>query len=132
MNRILLFMDSLVLGIQKRERGNLWFSRSEFTLAIQCYRKAAEYLDDKQIEEDMEAGDENTKHETNSAATGANRSIPPSKGTSGLVGAQGQDFQQHGSGEWGSYSYLIILGECTKLPLVEQMVVVCFPMHIPV
>lgn len=29
---------------KKRERGNWWFSRSECTLAIQCYRRALEYL----------------------------------------------------------------------------------------
>merc|ERR1719336_2985522 len=40
--------------MSKRERGNRWYSRGEFSLAVQCYRKAAEYLDDKQIEEDME------------------------------------------------------------------------------
>jgi len=42
------------IGNQKRERGNRWYSRGENSLAVQCYRKAAEYLDDKQIEEDME------------------------------------------------------------------------------
>merc|ERR1719210_2176161 len=42
------------IGSRKRERGNRHFSRGEFSLAVQCYRKAAEYLDDKQIEEDME------------------------------------------------------------------------------
>jgi len=42
------------IGNQKRERGNRWYSRGDNSLAVQCYRKAAEYLDDKQIEEDME------------------------------------------------------------------------------
>jgi len=42
------------IGNTKRERGNKWFSRGEYSLAVQCYRKAAEYLDDKQIEEEME------------------------------------------------------------------------------
>merc|ERR1712032_592204 len=42
------------IGNQKRERGNRWYARGENSLAVQCYRKAAEYLDDKQIEEDME------------------------------------------------------------------------------
>ncbi|XP_058808343.1 peptidyl-prolyl cis-trans isomerase FKBP8 [Phymastichus coffea] len=32
------------IGNQKKERGNWWFSRNECTLAIQCYRKALEYL----------------------------------------------------------------------------------------
>jgi len=43
-----------VIGVEKRERGNRWYSRGEFSLSVQCYRKAAEYLDDKQIEEEME------------------------------------------------------------------------------
>jgi len=42
------------IGNLKRERGNRWYARGENSLAVQCYRKAAEYLDDKQIEEDME------------------------------------------------------------------------------
>jgi len=46
--------ERMVIGMSKRERGNRWYSRGEFSLAVQCYRKAAEYLDDKQIEEDME------------------------------------------------------------------------------
>ncbi|CAO1313544.1 unnamed protein product [Diamesa tonsa] len=33
-------------GNKKRERGNFWFERQEFNLAIQCYRRALEYLDD--------------------------------------------------------------------------------------
>jgi len=46
--------ERMVIGMSKRERGNRWYSRGEYSLAVQCYRKAAEYLDDKQIEEDME------------------------------------------------------------------------------
>lgn len=42
------------IGVRKRERGNRHFSRGDYSNAIQCYRKAAEYLDDKQIEDDME------------------------------------------------------------------------------
>jgi len=42
------------IGNLKRERGNKWYSRGDYSLAVQCYRKATEYLDDKQIEEDME------------------------------------------------------------------------------
>jgi len=42
------------IGVRKRERGNKHFSRGDYSNAIQCYRKAAEYLDDKQIEDDME------------------------------------------------------------------------------
>jgi len=46
--------ERMDIGMSKRERGNRWYSRGEYSLAVQCYRKAAEYLDDKQIEEDME------------------------------------------------------------------------------
>ncbi|CAG7725854.1 unnamed protein product [Allacma fusca] len=34
------------VGIQKRERGNWWYGRDEASLAIQCYRRALEFLDD--------------------------------------------------------------------------------------
>jgi len=46
--------ERMRIGNLKRERGNRWYSRGEHSLAVQCYRKAAEYLDDQQIEEDME------------------------------------------------------------------------------
>jgi len=46
--------ERMVIGVRKRERGNRWYSRGEYSLSVQCYRKAVEYLDDKQIEEDME------------------------------------------------------------------------------
>ncbi|KZC14950.1 PREDICTED: peptidyl-prolyl cis-trans isomerase FKBP8 [Dufourea novaeangliae] len=32
------------IGNKKRERGNWWFTRNEATLAIQCYRRALEFL----------------------------------------------------------------------------------------
>lgn len=31
---------------KKRERGNFWYERNEYNLAIQLYRRALEYLDD--------------------------------------------------------------------------------------
>lgn len=31
---------------RKRERGNWWYGRGENTLAIQCYRRALDYLDE--------------------------------------------------------------------------------------
>ena len=34
------------IGNRKRERGNWWYGRGENTLAIQCYRRALEYLDE--------------------------------------------------------------------------------------
>jgi FK506-binding protein 8 len=34
------------IGNKKRERGNFWFKRNEFNLAIQSYRRALEYLDE--------------------------------------------------------------------------------------
>ncbi|KAK5647393.1 hypothetical protein RI129_002285 [Pyrocoelia pectoralis] len=33
-------------GNEKRDRGNWWYSRGENQLAIQCYRRALEYLDE--------------------------------------------------------------------------------------
>lgn len=33
-------------GNEKRERGNWWYSRDENQIAIQCYRRALEYLDE--------------------------------------------------------------------------------------
>ncbi|XP_056638956.1 peptidyl-prolyl cis-trans isomerase FKBP8 [Diorhabda sublineata] len=43
-------------GNKKRERGNWWYTRGENTIAIQCYRRALDYLDE------VEGGD-NTKGE---------------------------------------------------------------------
>lgn len=34
------------VGNRKKERGNYWFKRNEFNLAIQLYRKAIEYFDE--------------------------------------------------------------------------------------
>lgn len=31
---------------KKRERGNWWYRRGENTLAVQCYRRALDYLDE--------------------------------------------------------------------------------------
>lgn len=33
-------------GVSKRERGNFWYTRGDFNLAIQLYRRALEYLND--------------------------------------------------------------------------------------
>lgn len=30
----------------KRERGNFWYDRGEYNMAIQLYRRSLEYLDD--------------------------------------------------------------------------------------
>lgn len=45
----------------KRERGNFWYERSEFNLAIQLYRRSLEYLDDT----DKYVGDASKKEEVN-------------------------------------------------------------------
>jgi len=34
------------IGNMKRERGNFWFERNEYNMAIQCYRKALDFLDE--------------------------------------------------------------------------------------
>ena len=34
------------IGNRKRERGNWWYGRGEVTLAVQCYRRALEFLDE--------------------------------------------------------------------------------------
>jgi len=36
----------LICRSRKRERGNWWYGRKENTLAIHCYRRALEYLDE--------------------------------------------------------------------------------------
>lgn len=40
------FASRKEIGNKKRERGNFWFERQEFNLAIQNYRRALEYLDE--------------------------------------------------------------------------------------
>lgn len=37
------------VGNKKRERGNFWFERNEYNMAIQCYRKALQYLDEASV-----------------------------------------------------------------------------------
>ncbi|XP_014282311.1 peptidyl-prolyl cis-trans isomerase FKBP8 [Halyomorpha halys] len=44
-------MDRIKNGLKKKERGNWWYSRDENTLAINCYRRALDYLDDTDIPE---------------------------------------------------------------------------------
>lgn len=38
------------IGLRKKERGNFWYCREEFSQAVQCYRKAVEYFDDEALE----------------------------------------------------------------------------------
>ncbi|KAK3856238.1 hypothetical protein Pcinc_037422 [Petrolisthes cinctipes] len=40
----------MVIGNRKRERGNWWFNREEYSLAIQCYNAAIDFLDDAEEE----------------------------------------------------------------------------------
>jgi FK506-binding protein 8 len=42
------------IGNEKRLRGNRWYSRGDHSMAVQCYRKAVEYLDDESIESELE------------------------------------------------------------------------------
>uniref|UniRef100_A0A0K8TJ23 peptidylprolyl isomerase n=1 Tax=Lygus hesperus TaxID=30085 RepID=A0A0K8TJ23_LYGHE len=41
--------DRLTIGLRKKERGNWWYTRDEYTLAINCYRRALEYFDDTEF-----------------------------------------------------------------------------------
>uniref|UniRef100_A0A1Y1KRE4 peptidylprolyl isomerase n=1 Tax=Photinus pyralis TaxID=7054 RepID=A0A1Y1KRE4_PHOPY len=43
---LLSIQQRRVKGNDKRERGNWWYSRGENQIAIQCYRRALEYLDE--------------------------------------------------------------------------------------
>lgn len=40
------FAERKKVGDAKRERGNFWYSRGEFSCALQCYRRALDFLDD--------------------------------------------------------------------------------------
>jgi hypothetical protein len=42
------------IGQEKRQRGNRWYGRGDHSMAVQCYRKAVEYLDDEAIENEVE------------------------------------------------------------------------------
>jgi len=44
--------ERCAIGNRKRTRGNFWYTRHDYTSAIQCYRKAGEFLDDEKIELD--------------------------------------------------------------------------------
>lgn len=41
---------------KKRERGNWWYTRGENNLAIQCYRRALDYLDEVEGGGTLEGG----------------------------------------------------------------------------
>ncbi|XP_023345477.1 peptidyl-prolyl cis-trans isomerase FKBP8 isoform X3 [Eurytemora carolleeae] len=43
--------DRPVIGNEKRLRGNYWFNRGDYSQAIQCYRKAAEFLYDENLDD---------------------------------------------------------------------------------
>ena len=42
--------DRFRIGRRKKERGNFWYARKNFTPAINCYRKATDYFDDDRLE----------------------------------------------------------------------------------
>lgn len=42
--------ERMVIGNRKRERGNFWFNRSEYTMAIQCYSASLDFFDDAEEE----------------------------------------------------------------------------------
>lgn len=56
----------------KRERGNWWYTRQEHTLAIQCYRRALDYLGDTEggITLKPEEGDDSSQVRTKDAFSG--------------------------------------------------------------
>lgn len=49
--------DRISMGSKKKERGNWWYSREEHSIAINCYRRALEYLDDTDIPEPQNSED---------------------------------------------------------------------------
>jgi len=42
--------EKLRIGRRKKERGNFWHQRQNYTFAVQCYRRAGEYFDDEKLE----------------------------------------------------------------------------------
>ncbi|XP_076266990.1 peptidyl-prolyl cis-trans isomerase FKBP8-like [Rhynchophorus ferrugineus] len=46
----LSIQDRRKIGNKKRERGNWWYQRNENTLAVQCYRRALDFLDEVENE----------------------------------------------------------------------------------
>ncbi|XP_050297331.1 peptidyl-prolyl cis-trans isomerase FKBP8-like [Anthonomus grandis grandis] len=46
----LTLLERQKLGNKKRERGNWWYQRGDNSLAIQCYRRALNYLDEVESE----------------------------------------------------------------------------------
>lgn len=40
------FQERLTIGDAKRERGNFWYSRGDYSNAAHCYRRALDFLDD--------------------------------------------------------------------------------------
>ncbi|BES98361.1 Fk506 Hypothetical protein protein [Nesidiocoris tenuis] len=48
----------LAVGLRKKGRGNWWYTRDEYTLAITCYRRALEYFDDTEFPDPKPSEDE--------------------------------------------------------------------------
>lgn len=59
---------SSIQSDSKRERGNFWYDRGEYNLAIQLYRRSLEYLDDT----DKYVGDASKMEEVHSLILFAN------------------------------------------------------------
>ena len=47
------FEERVKIGRRKKDRGNEWYTKENFQMAVQCYRKATDYFDDERI--DLEA-----------------------------------------------------------------------------
>lgn len=58
------------IGDKKKKRGNWWYSRGECTFAIQCYRRALDYLDEVEcgISEPISENDDPKQRELTDAA----------------------------------------------------------------
>jgi hypothetical protein len=55
---------------RKRERGNWWYARQEHTLAILCYRRALDYLDDIEGGITVKTGEEDSRSQVRTWSLG--------------------------------------------------------------
>lgn len=50
------YEERIKIGDSKRERGNFWYSRGDYSSSIHCYRRALEFLDEQEeiLDKDMD------------------------------------------------------------------------------